>query len=73
MEIEKSHPIIHQLNFISHFYLNSNYKSVFKTNQTVVQGVELIIKEIKKFNARACTHTQHTHTYRINIYLVFIF
>lgn len=44
MEIEKSHPIIHQLNFISHFYSNSNYRSVFKTNQTVVQGVELIIE-----------------------------
>lgn len=61
MEIEKSHPIIHQLNFISHFYSNSNDRSVFKTNQTIVQGVELIIEEIKRFNVRACAHTQHRH------------
>lgn len=73
MEIEKSHPIKHQLNFISQSYSNSNDRSVFKTNQTIVQDVELIIEEIRRFKARVCAHTTHTHTYRINICLVFIF
>lgn len=61
MEIEKSHPIKHQLNFISQSYSNSKDRSVFKTNQTIVQDVELIIEEIRRFKARVCAHTQHTH------------